>query len=136
MTKEISEEGKKSLADVARRKAFDRLEKDGAHSTAALQRRVRALAHERNIPPADFAKLMYKRVSTPAVMAFCEKHKVSFDWILGGDLRGLQRMTSERKLCNQAVPTADRLMQKYRNLSPEQRQIVAREVDRLLEERT
>jgi hypothetical protein len=135
MTKEISEEGKKSLADVARRKAFDRLEKDGAHSTAALQRRVRALAHERNIPPADFAKLMYKRVSTPAVMAFCEKHKVSFDWILGGDLRGLQRMTSERKLCNQAVPTADRLMQKYRNLSPEQRQIVAREVDRLLEER-
>jgi hypothetical protein len=49
-------------ADAAHRAAFDRLEKDGAHSTAALQRRVRALAYERNIPPADFAKLMYKRV--------------------------------------------------------------------------
>jgi hypothetical protein len=26
-------------------------------------------------------------------MAFCEKHNVSYDWILGGDLAGLQRMT-------------------------------------------
>jgi hypothetical protein len=97
MTKEISEEAKRALADLPRRRAFDRLERDGAHSTAALQRRVRALAHERNIPPADFAKLMYKRVSTPAVMEFCEKHKVSFDWILGGDLAGLQQMTREHK---------------------------------------
>jgi hypothetical protein len=104
MTKEISEEAKRALADLPRRRAFDRLAREGAHSTAALQRRVRALAHERNIPAADFHKLMYKRPSTPDIMEFCEKHKVSFDWILGGDLRGLQRMTSERKLCNQAVP--------------------------------
>jgi hypothetical protein len=118
-----------------RREAFDRLERDGAHSTAALQRRVRALAQERNIPAADFHKLMYKRPSTPDVMVFCKKHNVSYDWLLRGDLKGLQRMTSERKLCNQAVPTADRLMQKYRNLSPVLQAIVAREVDRLLEDR-
>jgi hypothetical protein len=68
----------------------DRLEKDGAHSTAALQRRVQALAHERNIPPVDFAKLMYKRVRTLDVGVFCEKHNVSYDWLLGGDLVGLQ----------------------------------------------
>jgi hypothetical protein len=136
MNNEISEEAKRALADVARRKAFDRLERDGAHSTAALQRRVRALAQERNIPAADFHKLMYKRPSTPDVMVFCEKHKVSYDWLLCGDLKGLQRMTSERKLCNQAVPTADGLMQKYRNLSPELQAIVAREVDRLLAEQT
>jgi hypothetical protein len=73
---------KKSLANVARRKAFDRLEKDGAHSSDALRRRVRALAHERNIPPADFAKLMHKRILTQHVMVFCEKHKVSYDWLL------------------------------------------------------
>ena len=36
MNNEISEEAKQALADNARRKAFDRLEKDGAHSTAAL----------------------------------------------------------------------------------------------------
>ena len=135
MDDEITDKAKKSLADAARQRAFRRLERDGAHSTAALQRRVRALAEERNIPPADFHKLMYKRPSTPAVMVFCEKHKVSYDWLLCGDLKGLQRMTSERKLCNQAVPTADGLMQKYRNLSPVLRTIVEETVDRLFEER-
>ena len=135
MTKEISEEAKKSLANAVRHAAFRRLERDGAHSTAALQRRVRAFAQERNIPAADFHKLMYKRPSTRDVMVFCEKHKVSFDWLLCGDLKGLQRMTSERKLCNQAVPIADGLMQKYRNLSPALQAIVEETVDRLLEER-
>jgi hypothetical protein len=56
---EISDKAKKALADNARRKAFDRLERDGAHSTKAMQRRLRALAEERNIPPSDFHKLMY-----------------------------------------------------------------------------
>jgi hypothetical protein len=133
MSNEISEEAKRALADGARRKAFDRLERDGAHSTAALQRRVRALAQERNIPAADFHKLMYKRPSTPDVMVFCEKHNVNFDWILCGDLKGLQRMTSERKFCNQAVPIVDRIMQKYRKLSPVLQAIVDETVDRLLE---
>ncbi len=50
MDDEISDKAKQALADLARRKAFDRLDRDGAHSTAALQRRVRALAHERNRP--------------------------------------------------------------------------------------
>jgi hypothetical protein len=97
MSNEISEEAKKSVADNARRKAFDRLERDGAHSTAAMQRRVRALAHERNIPPADYAKLMYKRPNIQDIGAFCEKHNVSYDWILGGVLAGLQQMTREYK---------------------------------------
>ena len=83
--------------DATRRAAFDRLKKDGAHSTAALQRRVRAIAHERNIPPADFAKLMYKRPNIHDIGVFCEKHGISYDWILGGDLAGLQRMTREYK---------------------------------------
>jgi hypothetical protein len=74
-----------------------RLERDGALSTTALQRRVRAIAQERNLPPADFAKLMHKRITTPAVMAFCKKHKVSFDWLLCGDLQGLHRMTIAAK---------------------------------------
>jgi hypothetical protein len=30
-------------------------------------------------------------------MAFCKKHKVSFDWLLCGDLRGLHRMACEAK---------------------------------------
>jgi hypothetical protein len=98
MNKEISEEAKR--VDIARRQAFGRLEKDGAHSTPAMQRRVRALAHERNIPPADYAKLMYKRPNLQDIGVFCEKHNVSYDWILGGELPGLQQMTREYK--NQA----------------------------------
>jgi hypothetical protein len=97
MNNEISEEAKRALADLPRRRALARLEQDGAQSTAALQRRVRAIAQERNIPPADFHKLMYKRINTRDVMAFCEKHKVSYDWLLCGDLAGLQRMTREHK---------------------------------------
>jgi hypothetical protein len=30
-------------------------------------------------------------------MEFCEKHKVSMDWLLCGDLQGLRRMTQEAK---------------------------------------
>ena len=54
-----------------------RLSIDGAHSTEALQRRVRVLAEERKIPPADFAKLMRKRISTMAIMEFGKKHNIN-----------------------------------------------------------
>jgi hypothetical protein len=68
MDDEISEKAKKAIVDNARRKAFDRLERDDAHSRAAMQRRVRAIAQERNIPPADFHRVMYKRPSTLGVL--------------------------------------------------------------------
>jgi hypothetical protein len=97
MSNEISQEAQASLAKLNQRKAFDRLERDGAHSSDALRRRARAIAQERSLPPADIHKLMYKRINTRDVMAFCEKHKVSFDWLLCGDLRGLHRMTREAK---------------------------------------
>jgi hypothetical protein len=64
MRKEISEEAKRAIADVARRKAADRLNRDGAHSMDAIRRRVRAIAQERNLQPADIAKMMHKRIST------------------------------------------------------------------------
>jgi hypothetical protein len=133
MDEEISEKAKKSLAENARRKAFDRLKRAGAHSTAAMQRRVRALAAERDIPPADIHKLMYKRPSTEAVMVFCKKHNVSFDWLLAGDLKGLQRMTQERVFQPAPRPIVAHLLQKYRNLPPELQKIVEQTVDRLLE---
>ena len=73
-----------------------------------MRRRVRAFAEERNLPPAEIAKLMYKRINTRDVMLFCEKHKVSFDWLLCGDLRGLHRMTQEAKATPQEMPEAQR----------------------------
>jgi hypothetical protein len=97
MSTDISEEAKKALADVSRRKAIDRLQRDGCCSMDAVRRRVQAIAEERKLPPAEFAKLTYKRISTTHAMAFCEKHKVSLDWLLYGDLQGLHRMTKEAK---------------------------------------
>ncbi len=77
---------------------------------------------------------MYKRPSTGDIMAFCKKHKVSFDWLLAGDLKGLQRMTQERVL--QPVPKskARRFAEKYRSLPPEAQKIIEQTVDRLLEQ--
>jgi hypothetical protein len=63
MNKEISDEAKRAIADLPRRKALQRLERDGATSTKAVQRRVRAIAEERKIPPSDVHKLMYKKLS-------------------------------------------------------------------------
>jgi hypothetical protein len=81
--------------------AIDRLTRDGASSTAALQRRVMVLAHERNLAPADYAKLMHKSVLTGHMLAFCKNHEVSVDWLMRGDLKGLQRMMQERRRVSQ-----------------------------------
>jgi hypothetical protein len=118
--KEISEEAKRALAEAAMRRAADRLRRDGADSNDALRRRVRAFAAERSLPPADIAKLMYKRISTRDIMAFCKRHKVSFDWLLCGDLRGLHRMTQEAKAAPQEMPEALRkeVMALFSALSP------------------
>jgi hypothetical protein len=96
MRNEISDEAKKALADVARRKAANRLRSDGAHSTDAVRRRVRAIAQERNLEPADYAKLMYMRISTAHAVAFCDKHKISMDWLLYGDLKAFHRQEMQR----------------------------------------
>jgi hypothetical protein len=84
---EISQEAQIALAELSKRKARERLHRDGASSIPAMQRRIKALAAERSIPPAEIAKLMRKRVGTRDAMAFCDKHKISMDWLLCGDLK-------------------------------------------------
>ncbi len=91
-TTDISDKAKQALADLAQRKAGDRLRRDGCNTDAAMKRRVLALAAERNLPPADYAKLMHKRVLDRSIHEFCDKHDVSLDWLMYGDLKGLQRM--------------------------------------------
>jgi hypothetical protein len=44
--------------------------------------------------PDDVAKAM--KCSTYETGIFAKKHRVSFDWLLAGDLKGLQRKTRER----------------------------------------
>jgi hypothetical protein len=135
MDDEISHEAKAAVAALQWRRAQERLRRDGAESRPAMQRRIQALAAERSIPPADYAKLMHKRGGTAALMAFCKKHQVSADWLLTGDLKALQRMTQEAK----AQPrfrvgmTPDEFKEAFSRLSPELQQIIEATVRRLLE---
>jgi hypothetical protein len=92
MSTEISEEAKLAIANGHLFRARQRLVRDGCQTDAAMRRRLLALAAERNIPPADYAKLMHKRVLMPSIQNFCRKHDVSLDWLMDGDLKGLQRM--------------------------------------------
>jgi hypothetical protein len=118
MNNEISQEAQASIAKLNQRKARERLERDGAHSSDAVRRRVRAIAEGRNLPPPDFAKLMHKLHS--GRHAVLRKHKISFVWLLCGDLRGLQRMTQEAKATPHEINEAQRkeVMQLFSALSP------------------
>jgi hypothetical protein len=75
---------------------------------------------------------MYKRVSTRDVMVFCAKHKVSYDWLLAGDLKGLQRMTQERQAAK-AAASPETFKEKLARLSESEREVVRRVVDQFLE---
>ena len=122
--REISQEAKTTLANASRRKAADRLRRDGCQSMDAVRRRVRAVAEERQLQPAEYAKLMHKRISTAAAVDFCDKHKISMDWLLCGDLKGLQRMTRDARAEPAArLPTKD-FVALYSLLSIEQKQMI------------
>jgi hypothetical protein len=137
MNNEISEEAKRALADVSRRKAIDRLQRDGCCSMDAVWRRIRAIVEERNLQPADIAKLMHKRISTTHAMAFCEKHKISMDWLLCGDPQGLRRMTKEAKAESPELTEAQRkeVTQLFLALSPRMQSVALALIRELLARR-
>jgi hypothetical protein len=97
MSTDISEEAKQAIANGQLIIARNRLRNDGCSSDAAFQRRVLALAAERNFPPAEYSKLLRKRCPMPPIVKFCKKHDVSLDWLMDGDLKGLQRMKAWKK---------------------------------------
>jgi hypothetical protein len=71
-----------------------RLFDDGATNNEHTRKRIQWLAEERKLPPEDVAKAM--KLSTYEIGRFAKKYRVSYDWLLYGDLKGLQRMTQER----------------------------------------
>jgi hypothetical protein len=97
MSTEISEEAKLAIANGALIRARNRLRQDGCSSDDAFRRRVLALAAERNFPTAEYAKLLHKRCPMPPIKYFCQKHDVSLDWLMDGDLKGLQCMKAWKR---------------------------------------
>jgi hypothetical protein len=71
MSTDISEEAKQTLANLAAMKARARLVRDGCHTDASMRRRVLLLAAERNLPPAEYAKLMHKRIMMKSIHEVC-----------------------------------------------------------------
>jgi hypothetical protein len=51
--------------------------------------RISMIARERGLSDAEIAKAM--DCGTAALLAFAEKHDVSLDWLVLGDLKGLLR---------------------------------------------
>jgi hypothetical protein len=117
-----------------RKSAEGRLSTDGACSTEKIRNRLRWLVHEwqlsDDIPPV-------KSTMTEELSDFVEKHGISFEWLLTGKLQYLRQMMLTRVPRGRLpfLTSAEDLKQACAALSPEQRDIVAREVDRLLEER-
>jgi len=51
--------------------------------------RISLIARERRLSHAEIANAM--NCGTAAVVAFAEKHNISLDWLVRGDLKGLLR---------------------------------------------
>jgi len=117
-----------------RKSAEGRLSTDGACSVERISNRLRWLAHEwqlsDEIPPV-------KSTMTEELSDFVQKHGISFEWLLTGKLQYLRQMMLTRAPRGRLpfLTSAEDLKQACAALSPEHREIVAREVDRLLEDR-
>jgi len=122
MNNDISEEAKQAIANGALIRARNRLRRDGCSSDAAMRRRVLLLAAERNLPPAEYAKLLHKRIMTKSITDFCEKHNVSMDWLIYGDLKGLKRMKRWAK--EDPGEQIARILRKFGALKPSYQKII------------
>jgi hypothetical protein len=115
---------------AARRKTpLGRLHTDGSCKPENIRRRLHWLAYERQIPEKDLPKVRCN--PTDEFFDFTEKHHISLDWLLCGDLKALHRMMG--KPCA-GVSTVERIMEKYGQLSPDQQRIITEEASRLLAE--
>ncbi|MDH2343241.1 hypothetical protein [Bradyrhizobium sp. SSUT77] len=121
--------------NAARRKRREspigRLSTDGASSPRNINRRLQWLAVEwmLDAPP--------KVVRSPseALVGYCTRHGISFDWMLEGCLKGLKRMMDARRGRAAAVPSTAAMVAKYAQLSPEDQAIVTAEITRIMAER-
>jgi hypothetical protein len=70
-----------------RNSAFGRLQEDGASSKDNIRRRILLIAAERGLSHAEIKPAL--TCHTLKVVTFMERHHISADWLLTGDLQGL-----------------------------------------------
>jgi hypothetical protein len=103
----------------------DRLEAEGAYTTAAIERRLRAIAVERNIPADELPQALrnVRRYATPDMNIFMQRYGISCDWLFLGDLKALRAMAKP-----QPEPTAEQIHAAMRLLTPRDRFVLYRTI--------
>jgi hypothetical protein len=104
-----------------------RLGADGCSSPLHMNRRALWLATEWHLP--RWPKI--GRTPTLAVAKYCKTHGVSLEWLLEGDLKGLQWMMQARRK-GQAAPTPESLREKLARLSESEQDYIRKMVDHLI----
>lgn len=114
-----------------RQSPIGRLSTDGASSPRNINRRLAWLAVEWKLdaPPR------VGRTPSEDLADYCQRHRISFDWMLGGCLMGLKKMVDERRGREAVVPSPATIVAKYAQLSPEQQAIVTAEIYRIMADR-
>ena len=93
-----------------------RLDADGCSGHDAIRRRILWVAHERKLPPSEIERAI--RGKDAYLVQFIERHNLSFDWLLLGDLKGLLRMPVKKA---RPIFTAADLITCYNRLGVSQR---------------
>jgi hypothetical protein len=83
---EISQEAKAALANAAKVRRMRRLDRDGCSKSDAVRRRLRYIAAERKLEPADIAKIIMRRLRLDDLAGFAQQHGISMDWRMFGDI--------------------------------------------------
>jgi hypothetical protein len=86
MKDEISQEAKAALANAAKVRRMRRLDRDGCSKSDAVRRRLRYIAAERKLEPADIAKIIMRRLRLDDLAGFAQQHGISMDWLMFGDI--------------------------------------------------
>ena len=77
--------------------ACHRLSNDGASDNATIRRRIALVAAERNLNPSETEALMKgRRISLFLLGRFAEKHGLSLDWLISGDLKAFRKTAQDR----------------------------------------
>jgi hypothetical protein len=69
-----------------------------------IRRRLKWLAHEYQIAESELPNITL--APTEELCDFIQKYRISYDWLIAGDLKGLHRMTSECRVRRMMTSTA------------------------------
>lgn len=120
---------------IIRQKPTGRLLDDGAGQPDAIRKRLVWFARERGIPLADLPTNL--RTPTRELIEFCEAYRLSFNWVINGNLTDLRDMlsrpTPKQPPSNLRVLSREEFLRLLARLSPQQRDHVVLQLRSIVE---